>query len=146
MAEWTPPRSEGLSGERYVETDLEQFVDDLSDAHAPGVYALRLSTPSDRETVRERWSAAYDVDVPEWVWIAFESPAVLYIGAAKNVHARLHEHLDSPNRSASICHAFPIHSVWDVWWFDSLERAFERESGIAMDITNQHPGVFVRQA
>lgn len=146
MTEWSPPIETGLTGGLYVEEDLAQHVDDLSDAHQPGVYALKLSTPDSRDVVEERWARQYEVGVPEWVWHAVDHPTVLYVGAAKNVLERIHEHLDSPNRSASLCHVCPIHSVWDVWWFADADRAFERESGIAMEISNRYDGVFVRQA
>ena len=145
MTDWDPPIDGGLSGDRYLSVDIESFVDgDLGDAHAPGVYSLRLSTPDDRDTVRERWTSWYDVDVPDWIWTAFECGTVLYVGAAANVFDRVTQHLEAPNRTASICRVFPVHSVWDVWWFDSAERAFERESGIAMSVANTE-GVYVHQ-
>lgn len=145
MTEWTPPLNEGLFGDRYLSVDIESFVDgDLSDAHSPGVYALRLSVPLRRDPVRARWNDWYDVDVPEWVWTAFECGTVLYVGAAKNVYERIQTHLDSPNRTASICRVFPPHSIWNVWWFDSADAAFKRESGVAMDVA-QTEGVYVHQ-
>jgi predicted GIY-YIG superfamily endonuclease len=144
---WTPAIETGLSGDAYLSEQAEAFVDSqLQELHAPGVYALKLSQPDDPGVVRDRWARVYEVDVPGWVWSAFEARGVLYVGGAENVYERITEHLESPNRSASICHVFPIHSLWDVWLFDDATRAFEREGGIALRLKNAYPELYVRQA
>lgn len=146
MSEWHPPRETGLIGGLYLEEDLLNHVDDLADVHGPGVYALKLSVPDSRDVVEARWATHYDVDVPEWVWAAYRHEGVLYVGAAKNVFERLTEHLGSPNRTASLCRVFPPHSVWDVWLFDDVTRAFDRESGIAIQLRNELPSIYVHQS
>lgn len=146
MTEWSPPIDSGLSGDLYLEEDLAHHVDELREAHHPGVYALKLSVPDSRAVVEERWARQYEVDVPDWIWSAFDADGVVYVGGARNVFARLYDHLEEPNRTASICHVFPPHSVWGLWWFDDETRAFERESGIAIDIRNKHPTLYVHQS
>ena len=145
MTSWNPPLETGWQGDRYIEDDLGLFYDDLSDAQNPGVYAVKLSTPDDWDVVIERWDEHFDPDAPDWLREAFESHVVVYVGAAKNVSERLHTHLQNPNNSTAIARVFPLHSLWDVWPFDSADEAFTRESGIALDLSATYPGMYVRQ-
>ena len=142
MTEWTPPIETGLNGDRTPENDLGLFVDDLSDAHAPAVYGVKLSTPDKWETVIDRWEQHYDKDPPAYLTNAFDAHVVVYIGATQNLLERLHTHLDVPNQSAAITKVFPLHSLWDVWWFSDVGEAFDREHGIAMDLENKYPGLY----
>lgn len=145
MTEWTPPRESGLKGDRYVEDDLTALLgtDDMEEAHRPGVYSLKLSTPDDWQAVKACWRQAYDKEMPAWVREAYESSTVLYVGGAKNVHHRLHEHANG-SRAPAIEAVFPPHSVWDVWFFDSADEAFTRESQIATRLHGRH-GMWVHQ-
>lgn len=143
MSEWTPPLETGLNGNRYVEDDLEAFCDDLSDAHAPAVYAVKLSTPDDWRLVMDMWDQHFDVDPPDWLRAAFDSHVVVYVGATKNLSERLHTHLENANQSTAIAKIFPFHSLWGVWFFDDVGEAFDREHGIAMDLNNEYPGLYV---
>jgi len=150
MPEWSPSIDSGLSGDAYLSEQIEAFAKGPSDARRPAVYALKVSVPNDWRTVEERWGAAYDVDVPAWVEHAFHSKAVLYVGAAKDVYGRIVDHLESanpdkPSKSSALMAVYPIHSVWDVWFFEDVERAFERESGIALGIQASLSNVYVHQ-
>lgn len=145
MTNWHPPLESGLArGDRRVEDALRAHVEsgDLADAHAPGVYALTLSTPDDRPYA-EVWDEHHDARHPELD--AMEAAGrVLYVGAAKNVFERVTEHLESPNRSGAVPRVFPIHDVQTVWWKESVEQAFTDESRHAIELRNLG-GVYVSQ-
>ena len=143
--DWYPPVESGLNGDRSPEEDIEPWVDDLSDAREPGVYVVKCSTPSEWDTVERLWSKHYEVDPPDWVREAFESHVVLYVGGAKDVLGRLHQHLENANQSSALTRVFPLHSLWDVRWMDSAEQAFERESGVAIEIDERYPAIYVHQ-
>lgn len=138
---WDPPIDSGLSGVVYPEDALDAYVDDR---RGPGVYALRCSLPdtNDHETYHRLWLDHYDV-VPGFLEAIVDAGRLLYVGAAKDVLARLNTHLEAPNRSASVCRVFPIHSVVGVWPMDSVGVAFERESGVGIELQNEYPGDYV---
>jgi predicted GIY-YIG superfamily endonuclease len=150
VTDWHPPIETGLSGDRYVETAAEQLIaesdtlEEMSDTHAPAVYALRLSVPSDRTTVEIRWECAYDAHAPEWLWVAHESERVVYVGAAKSLFARLHQHAEG-TRTASVCLIYPPHSIERVWWYDTAEEAFDNERQHADELAQEHPTWYVHQ-
>ena len=146
MTKWTPPRETGLHGDRYVEDDLDAFIDNDLGTGArtrPGVYAVKLSTPDDYDTALEYWHAYYDTDPPDWLREAYKANVAVYVGAAKNVHQRLHTRITYANRSTAIARVYPFHSLFNVWWFNDVERAFEREKGVAMELRNKYPGLYV---
>lgn len=136
---WNPRITTGLSGARYPEEDLEPHTPDGRTMKSPGVYILKCSQPSDWETVVERWETHYEVDIPDFIETAFHASGVLYVGGAESVLDRIHEHLEAPNRSASILHVYPVHSIFGVEWTDDKETAFEKESQIALDLQNNMP-------
>lgn len=144
MPTYDPPRETGLSGDAYLSEVLEEHVDDLSDAHAPGVYALRLSkpVPGDRETLARAWLEHFDV-TPPYLGDVADACEIYYVGAAKNMHARITEHLESPNRSSALCRVLTVHDVFALWPMDSAGEAFTRETGLALDLRRELDGAYV---
>jgi len=106
----------------------------------PGVYAFALDRPDD---LTAAWKAAYDVQ-PDWFDRLCYAPRAVYVGGASDVLARLEDHRDGV-REVALLRVCSIASLHDVWWFDSAEEAFERESTIALDLQNEHPSWFVHQ-
>jgi predicted GIY-YIG superfamily endonuclease len=130
MRKYKPRLSDALAtGNRVVEEELGRL--DVN-WHEPAVYALRLCQPQSQDRFHQDWFETYDTEPPDELYNALQARSVYYVGAAKDLLDRLHEHLDNPNRSGAIMAAFPIHSVAQVWPQDSAELAFERESAKAL--------------
>jgi hypothetical protein len=105
----------------------------------PAVYALELSTPSDFEARLARY---YDHE-PPWLSRAEAATRIIYVGASKRLLSRLEDHVDGDVRTVGLVGACEIDGLYDVWVFDDADRAFERESGIAIDLQTDHPEWFV---
>jgi len=120
--------------------DLEAFVDP-EDWDSPAVYALTLRRPSNPEAA---WDDAYDVR-PDWFTEFLHAGTVVYIGATADVLSRLEDHRNGEVRVAALLKICEIEGLRNVWTFDDKDRAFERESGIAMTMTNEYPGYYVHQ-
>lgn len=138
-----PDPDTGLQGD----TLLYEALADHTDGHPPtdpGVYILELSTPPghDHEQYARRWLQHYEV-VPEWIGAVADASRLWYVGAAANVRARINTHLTEPNQSASVCRVFPVHHIVDVRWAESVDDAFTWEHGVAIDLSNDHPEVYV---
>jgi predicted GIY-YIG superfamily endonuclease len=138
---WRPDPNTGLSGEQYLTEALEEFIEDLSEAHRPGIYVLELSTPttSDYETHARLWLEEFDT-TPKYLESIADTSKLLYVGAAEDVYERLEEHLNNPNRSTAVAEVFPIHSIRYIKWCDSPEEAFTHESAVATDLANSTSG------
>jgi len=141
---WDPPKADGLTGDAYPSEQIEAFVDDPADAHRPGVYTLKCSQPAGFETVARRFQNAFDAPAPDWLTDAWAADATFYVGGAKDVFARLEEHAEGTHTPA-FCEVFPVHSIYQVEFFDSEDKAFERESGVALQLKSDLPGVHVHQ-
>ena len=145
---WTPPRDEGLRHERGLLESLLTVAPPGVEPTDPGVYAILLSTPDTDsvETYERLWRKQHDavptVDddgySPETL---AEADRIVYVGAAKNVRERVAEHV-AGERPSAVSEVFPVHSVWGVWWCDSAEEAFERESARAIDLNNRFGPVY----
>ena len=143
MPTHTPPLATGLQSiDTTPEGHLAEFVTDLSDAHRPGVYCLRLSKPD--ADLRELWAEAFDAIHPE-IDAMQDADRLFYVGAAKDVLARVHTHLDSPNQSGALMQVAPVHSVAKVWWYDDVEQAFNQEYNHAVEWGNRHADAYVSQ-
>lgn len=141
QASWQPDPATGLAGEEYLTTAFEEFVDDISDAHRPGIYVLELSTPTttDYEEYCRLWLEEFDT-TPRYLQSIAATPKLLYVGATEDVYERLEEHLTKPNQSTEIARVFPIHSIRYIRWCDSPNEAFTRENAVATDLANSING------
>ena len=145
--DYQPPVETGLSGERYLSEAIETHADGPSDAHAPGVYVLRCSRPDPptEERHREAWRAEFDA-VPETIIDMAYAETLAYVGAAKDVYDRLEDHVNGDHRQSAFLRVFPPHEIHTVWWFDTADEAFTRESWVAQLLRANYPSWFVWQA
>lgn len=141
QASWQPDPATGLAGEQYLTTAFEEFVDDISKAHSPGIYVLEMSTPatSDYEEYCRLWLEEFDT-TPRYLQSIAATPKLLYVGAAEDVYERLEEHLTEPNQSTTIADVFPIHSIRYIKWCESPDEAFDYEKAVATDLANSIDG------
>lgn len=122
--------------------DIEPFADDYSDLSGPGIYALNLSKPED---LTAAWDAEFDERPAYWDKLQ-QSESVVYVGAAKNVLSRLEDHRDKDVRVGVLQRVCDIEGLRNVWFCDSAEEAFERESRKAIELRNWlSPETFVHQ-
>jgi len=107
----------------------------------PGVYCLTLSKPDD---LAAAWDREFDHRPDYWDDLT-HCTQVAYVGAAKDVLSRLEEHRDGKVRQTALTTVCEIDALRNIWWFDSSEVAFERESRIAMLMQNHKPSWYVHQ-
>jgi predicted GIY-YIG superfamily endonuclease len=141
---WTPDPKTGISREKPLLSDLENHVEDIEAAHRPGVYALEYSTPNttDKETYIDLWTTEFDV-TPGFIHLIAERSRLLYVGAATDVYERLQEHLATPNRSSTLSTVFPIHSIYDITFTNSADKAFEREYTVASTLSREITDAYI---
>jgi len=120
--------------------DLEPFADS-DEWHSACVYGLTLTRPEDPEAA---WDQEYDVR-PDWFEQFRDSAKVIYVGATADCLGRLEDHRDGEVRQAALLRICEIEHLRSVWLFDDKDRAFQRESGIAMTLANECPGYYVHQ-
>jgi len=141
---WEPDPDTGITGTAYVTEQLEAFVDDLSAAHTPGVYAIKCSQPVGFERVARRFNDKYDKPAPDWLMEAWACDAALYVGGADNIYERLEQHAEK-EQTAAFLEIFPAHSIYEIWPCEDTEEAFQRESEIAIELQNKLRMVYVHQ-
>jgi len=120
--------------------DLEPFADP-DRWHDSCVYVLTLDRPDD---VGLAWNRIYDVR-PPWFDEFRDADHALYVGATNDCLSRLEDHRNGKYRQAALMQVCNIDSLRNVFWFDDTDRAFERESQIAIALRNEFPDTFVRQ-
>ena len=118
---------------------VEPFLSDDVEWSQPAVYALVLKRPED---VAQAWDSVFENRPPYFTDLQ-EADTVVYVGAAKNLMHRLEDHSNGSVRKSALLCICEIDHLRNVWWFDSVERAFERESGIALTMQNEYPGYYV---
>jgi predicted GIY-YIG superfamily endonuclease len=123
-------------------SDAEPFIPedgDFSHLHGAGVYALRLSRPDD---LAAAWDQRFETRPDYWETLN-DADGVVYVGAASDVLRRLEEHRDGEVRKARLVEVCTIDSLRNIWWFDAVHEAFERENGLALMMKNQYPSLYV---
>jgi len=120
--------------------DVEVFLtDEYDQLHDPGVYALVLERP---DGVAEAWDREFETR-PPWFDEFQDARAVWYVGATNDCLSRLEDHRDGEVRVGVLQRVCEIESLRNVWWMPSTDKAFERESGIAVELQNHYPEVYV---
>jgi predicted GIY-YIG superfamily endonuclease len=119
--------------------DIEPHLDPEYDWSSPAVYALTLSRPDD---LGAAWDSHFE-HRPSYFDDLEQCDQVVYVGGASNLLSRLEDHHVGRVRRTALTTVCSIDSLRNVWWFDSADRAFERESGIAMTMQNQYPEMYV---
>jgi len=143
--EWTPPIETGLSGSAYPNVQVGQFADDLDEAHQPGVYVIRLSVPTqlDLSGHKELWNETHGY-TPDYVQQVAESEGVMYVGAAEDVLSRVQDHIDdSVNNSSTLMHTYPPHSVIQVYFYDSIDDAFNNEYNKEVQLRQTRSSIYI---
>lgn len=113
-----------------------------TDYHSPAVYCLALDLPRD---LPRAWDAEYETR-PDYVDRASEARQVLYVGATADLLSRLEDHRDGAVRTATLVSLAEGVTLREVWPFADADRAFERESGIALELAGQSSSrVYVHQ-
>lgn len=124
--------------------DAEPFIPDggdVTDLSEPGVYCLTLSRPTNLE---DAWNRQFDTRPEYWGDLTY-CTQVAYVGAASDVLRRLEEHRDGNKRKAALLEVCEIDELRNIWWFDSTDTAFERESKLALWLQNSRPSWYVHQ-
>lgn len=120
--------------------DLEPYLTDgFEQMRQPAVYVLDLERP---DNLAEKWDDRFETR-PEWFPEFRDSSAVIYVGATSDVLRRLEEHRDGNVRRAVLCEICDVSGIRAIHWFQSQDRAFERESGIAISIQNANPSKYI---
>ncbi len=122
--------------------DAEPFADNYSDLSGSGIYALDLSKP---DGLAETWDAQFDERPAYWDELK-QAESVVYVGAAKNVMGRLEDHRNKDVRIGVLQRVCEIEGVRNVWFCDSADQAFEKESAKAIELRNWlAPQTYVHQ-
>jgi len=109
--------------------------------HSACCYALVLTRPDD---LAAAWDREFETR-PPWFEEFRDAASVVYVGATGDCLSRLEDHRDGEVRQAALLRVCDIDSLRNIWWFQDTDRAFERESGIATEMQNQYPDVYVHQ-
>lgn len=105
----------------------------------PAVYALRLTRP---DNIGDRWDRVYDHRPNYWADLV-DASGVVYVGAAKDLLARLNDHNDADVRQIALSEVCTIAGLRNVWWVDNANRRFIEESQIATMLQNERPDLYV---
>ena len=119
--------------------DIEPFLHDDVEWNDPAVYALELEKP---DLLGSVWDSHYDTRPPYFEDLR-DCQQVVYVGATGNLIHRLEDHTEAHVRKAALMQVCEITSLRNVWWFKDAQRAFERESGIAIAMQNEYPEYYV---
>jgi len=118
--------------------DLEIFGDP-DEWHQPAVYCLSLTKPDD---LGDEWDRRFDVR-PPWFDELTAAREVYYVGATGDCLSRLEDHRDGEVRTTVLTEVCEIDALRNVWWFQSKDRAFQRESKLAILLQNEYPEAYV---
>jgi len=139
MTHYRPDPATGIRGDTPLSEHVEAQGFAPSELRGPGVYTLRCCRPDDPGAA---WDREFDAR-PEYLANIVLAERVAYVGAAADVYARLADHVAGDVRKARLLEVCPPHSLFDVVPFDTAERAFTREKGIAMDLQHEHETWYV---
>jgi len=136
---YTPPIENSLHGSKYLSEDVEEAGYSPSELRSPGVYAIQCCQPDDP---REAWLRHYEV-LPEYIEELEDADTIVYVGASADMYDRLIDHADRDVRKAALLKVCPPYCLLDVEHYDTADRAFDRESRLAIKLQNEHPSWYV---
>jgi predicted GIY-YIG superfamily endonuclease len=138
MPDYHPDPADGLRGDALVSETLLRHADGRHATTDPGVYVLRCCDVGESVEAHARaWrDAGYEDTHPDDLDRLAAADRLLYVGAASNVRSRLEDHAVGEKRQGAFTTAYPPFTVVGVEWFDSPDRAFERERRIAMQLAD----------
>jgi len=139
MTEYDPDPDTGLRGDLPLSEHVEQVGYTPTELRNPGVYTLRCCRPDDPTAA---WDEIFD-HRSQYVDEMIDASEIVYVGAAKDVYDRLTDHVAGDVRQTALLRVCPPHNLIDVQLFDSADKAFMRESGIATQLQNQNPSWYV---
>lgn len=145
--EWSPPIHTGLSHPKeYLSERIENFVDSPSAAHNPGVYVLQFSLPvinngDKRKLYKQMWLESKET-LPEYIDELINAEKLLYVGYSKNIYTRLKDHINNYH-TTTLAEVFPIHSIFDMYFYDTKEKAKIKEEYHTIDLANAYPEAYV---
>jgi predicted GIY-YIG superfamily endonuclease len=128
-----------------TETNVtEQLLQQTDDPTQPGVYVLALDNPGPRlEDHARRWYQEYKTVHPDDVAAMVGANQMLYVGAAKNLAARLEEHVTGEKKQAKWLTVYPPVEVRQVGVSASVYTAFQTETQTAYRVAEATPGTTV---
>jgi hypothetical protein len=120
--------------------DVEKFLTDgFSQLHDPAVYALKLDVP---KNIESEWDRYHD-EKPDYLEEIQNSKGCVYVGAAKDLLARLSDHKGGDVRLTVLTEVCEIDGIRNIWWVDSPDRRFIEESKLATMLQNERPEIYV---
>lgn len=84
--------------------------------------------------------------VPSWVYAAYHSDKLCYVGATSDIVNRIKAHSDDGTDAAVFTSIFPPSELSNVYWFEKYSKAARREKQLARSIKADNPSWFVWQA
>jgi len=119
------------------EAALTEALDEaglLADARGPGTYAVAVDVPDSVEAVKRAWEEYHDVHLNDGaVEQLADADRVAYVGASRNVYARLSDHVTGARRSTAFLTVFSPERVVDVW---PAVHPYALEVSTAMQLAN----------
>jgi hypothetical protein len=103
------------------------------------VYCLTLTRPDD---LPEAWDAAFE-ERPPYFEDLQTADGVVYIGAAKDLLARLSDHKDGDVRLTVLTEVCEIDGIRNIWWIQDPSRRFIEESKLATMLQNERPDLYI---
>jgi predicted GIY-YIG superfamily endonuclease len=120
--------------------DLEAFADEYDQLQSAAVYALDLTPPDDVAAV---WDRRFEERPAYWDRLV-NAETWVYVGASGNVLHRLEDHREGKVRKSILPTLAEDMALRNVWFQRSSNKAFERESAIAIRLRNHLPSeIFV---
>jgi hypothetical protein len=122
-------------------SDAEVFIpegEDFDWLHNAGVYALTLSRADD---LAAAWDRHFE-HRPDYFADLRDAEQVVYVGAAKDLLARLTDHKDGEKRVTVLTEVCEIDGLRNVWFCEETRR-FVVESQTATMMQNEHPAMYV---
>jgi predicted GIY-YIG superfamily endonuclease len=144
---WEPPVDTSISQpDEYLSERIETIAESPTEAHAPGVYVLEFSTPkTDKENrrsqIKKLWLSEKET-LPSYFEELVEAHKLLYVGFSKDVYSRIEQHINK-HQTTTLADVFPLHSVFDIYFYETKQKAALNEESHTIDLNNAYPNAYV---